>query len=292
MSFNYFILTIPHADFTPYLPPQCNYLKGQLELAASGFLHWQVIVGLIKKSRITAVKKIFGDSAHIEPTRSSAADSYVWKDDTAVVGTRFELGSKLLNRNNPKDWDVILGDAKAGRVGNIPSDVVIRCYNSIKRIGVDYCQPSAIERTVVCYWGPTGVGKSRLAWHEAGILAYPKDPLSKFWDGYRGQENVVIDEFRGTVSISHLLRWFDRYPVLVEVKGSSVVFNARKIWITSNLSPRHWYPELDEPTLAALLRRINVIHVPFALGESRFENSDPQIETDSGSVYPELDAVK
>jgi len=35
-------------------------------------------------------------------------------------------------------------------------------------------------------------------------------------DGYRGQEHVVFDEFRGGIDISHVLRWFDRYPVIVE----------------------------------------------------------------------------
>lgn len=44
----------------------------------------------------------------------------------------------------------------------------------------------AVERVVQVYWGTTGTGKSHRAWAEAGITAYPKDPLSKFWDGYRG----------------------------------------------------------------------------------------------------------
>jgi hypothetical protein len=112
------------------------------------------------------------------------------------------------------------------------------------------------------YWGHTGTGKSRRAWDEAGIGAYPKDPRSKFWDGYRNHEHVVIDEFRGGIDISHILRWFDRYPVVVEVKGSSVVLSATHIWITSNIDPRQWYPELDEETLAALLRRLDITNFP------------------------------
>lgn len=113
-----------------------------------------------------------------------------------------------------------------------------------------------MERSVVVYYGPTGTGKSRSAWAEAGLDAYPKDPRSKFWDGYQSHRNVVIDEYRGAIDISHLLRWFDRYPVLVEVKGSSVVLSADRIWITSNLHPDSWYPEIDPLTLAALKRRL------------------------------------
>jgi len=71
---------------------------------------------------------------------------------------------------------------------------------------------------------------------------------------------VVIDEFRGEIGIGHLLRWFDRYPVLVEIKGGSVVLKATRFWITSNLSPDAWYPNLDEETKSALKRRLNITH--------------------------------
>jgi len=58
--------------------------------------------------------------------------------------------------------------------------------------------------------------------------------------------------------VAHILRWFDRYPVIVEVKGSSVVLSAKKVWITSNLSPDQWYPNLDVVTRAALMRRLTI----------------------------------
>jgi len=119
----------------------------------------------------------------------------------------------------------------------------------------------AIVRTIVVFWGKTGVGKSRRAWDEASLEAYPKDPRTKFWDGYQAQEHVVIDEFRGGVDIGHVLRWFDRYPVIVEVKGSSVPLKATKIWITSNLHPRSWYPELDHETYLALERRLEITEI-------------------------------
>jgi len=91
--------------------------------------------------------------------------------------------------------------------------------------------------------------------------AYPKDPRTKFWCGYQGQANVVVDEFRGGIDIGHLLRWLDRYPVNVEIKGASVPLCVKKYAFTSNLHPREWYPELDGLTLFALLRRLEVIHL-------------------------------
>lgn len=126
-----------------------------------------------------------------------------------------------------------------------------------------------MERTVYVFWGDTGTGKSRRAWDEAGLSAYPKSPSTKFWDGYQDQKHVVIDEFRGDIGISHMLRWLDRYPVLVETKGSGIVLSASTIWITSNISPSNWYPTLDADTTAALLRRLTVTHFRELI------NSDP-----------------
>jgi len=146
-----------------------------------------------------------------------------------------------------------------GDLSRVPSDVYVRHYGNLRRITTDHLKPQAMERTVFVFWGKTGTGKSRRAWDEAGWDAYPKDPQSKFWDGYKGQEHVVMDEFRGTISISHILRWLDRYPVNVEIKGSSTTLQAKTIWITSNLHPTNWYPDLDIQTLNALLRRLTII---------------------------------
>lgn len=111
------------------------------------------------------------------------------------------------------------------------------------------------------YWGPTGVGKSRRAWEEAKLDAYPKNPRTKFWCGYRGEENVVIDEFRGDIDIANMLRWLDRYPVLIETKGSGCVLKAKRFWITSNLPPSRWYPNTDLETIRALERRLTIVEM-------------------------------
>jgi len=257
----YWLLTIPHANFTPFLPPDVAYVRGQLERGAdTGFLHWQLLVVYSRKCRLAAVKKTFGNGIHAELSRSNAADAYVWKDDTRVDGTQFELGQRAIRRNAPTDWLQVRNSAVLGRLDSIPDDIYVRCYNQLRRIESDHLQAVGHERRVRVYWGATGTGKSRRAWDEASFGAFPKDPRSKFWDGYRGQEHVVIDEFRGGIDIAHLLRWLDRYPVIVEVKGASTVLSATNIWITSNLDPRLWYPDLDQETIGALIRRMEITH--------------------------------
>lgn len=254
----FWMLTIPHAQWTPYLPPGVTWVRGQLELGDEGYLHWQIVICLTNKGRMATVRGIFG-AVHCEPTRSAAADEYVWKDETHVEGTRFQLGTKPFRRSNANDWPAIWDAARIGDIDSIPASVRVQSYSAIRRIGADYAKPIAICRTCLVYWGVTGSGKSRKAWEEASLDAYPKSPRSKFWCGYQGQENVIIDEFRGAIDIAYLLTWLDRYPVIVEVKGSSLVLRATKIWITSNIHPSEWYPGLDPSTLDALLRRLTIV---------------------------------
>lgn len=234
-------------------------MRGQQELGAGGFLHFQVMVAYPRKVSLARVRADFGE-CHAELSKSDASRAYVWKDDTRVAGTQFEFGTLAVRRNAETDWNGIRAAALEGRLESVPSDIFVRCYNQLRRIGQDNLRPVAMERSCDVFWGRTGTGKSRRAWEEAGLDAYPKDPNSKFWDGYQGQDFVVIDEFRGAISVSHLLRWLDRYPVIVEVKGSSVCFRASRIWITSNVDPRLWYPEADQETIDALLRRLTIVH--------------------------------
>jgi len=255
----YWLLTIPQHLFTPYLPPNACFIRGQLEKGDNtAYLHWQVYIHFKRAIRLAAVKKTFGEGIHAEPTRSAAAEEYVTKDATAIAGTRFQLGDKPLKRNCPTDWDMVKSAAQSGDFDKIPSDIYVRCFANLKRIRADNLEPVAIQRTVFVYWGRTGAGKSRRAWEEAGLNAFPKDPRTKFWDGYKDHKHVVIDEFRGGIDISHMLRWLDRYPVIIEIKGSSTVLSAEKIWITSNIHPSEWYPDLDSETKQALLRRLNI----------------------------------
>jgi len=117
-----------------------------------------------------------------------------------------------------------------------------------------------MEREIVCYWGTTGMGKSRRAWKKPDLTLILKIRGVNSGMDIEVKKHVVFDEFRGGIDISHVLRWFDRYPVIVEVKGSSTVLKAKKIWITSNLHPNDWYPELDQETKSALIRRLNIVH--------------------------------
>lgn len=142
----WWMLTIPAHDFTPVLPDPVRYLKGQLETAESGFRHWQIVANMKTKCRLGKLKDTFGATAHCEPTRSEAALAYVWKDDTAVENTRFELGQLPMHKADPKDWDKIYESATRGDLLSIPRDVLCRLYNPLKRIAMDNMTVADMKR--------------------------------------------------------------------------------------------------------------------------------------------------
>ncbi len=252
----YWLLTIPSHSFTPYPVPSCSWIRGQLETGeTTGYVHWQIICAFKVKKSLSQVKLSFGE-CHAELSRSSAASEYVWKDSTAVSGTRFEFGGKPFDRSSRECWESVWESAKCGNFDAIEASVRVSHYRTLRAIAADFAEPVGVVRSVFVFWGPSGTGKSRKAWDDAGPGSYSKDPKSKFWCGYNGQASVIIDEFRGGIDICHMLRWLDRYPVNVEVKGSSVPLVASRIWITSNIPPRAWYPDLDIATFRALERRL------------------------------------
>lgn len=244
------------------LPPELCFATGQKEKGNSAaYIHWQLCVAFTKKVSLAAVTSLFGRGIHAELSRSEAAIAYCNKEDTRLAEP-FTLGTKPIRRNSKTDWESVWTAAQSGDLMQIPANVRVVSYRTLRAIQSDFSIPKGIDRRVDVFWGRTGTGKSRRAWDEAGEGAYSKCPRSKWWDGYQDQEHVVLDEFRGSIDVAHLLRWFDRYPVRVEVKGSTRPLNANRIWVTSNVNPLDWYPELDVMTRDALIRRLNIEHFP------------------------------
>lgn len=91
--------------------------------------------------------------------------------------------------------------------------------------------------------GPSGAGKSKSA---RGLCptAFVKLP-NKWWDGYTGQPDVIIDDFAKEHSVlrTHLLQWADHYPTPVECKGSTQLIRPKRIVVTSNYTIDEIWPE-------------------------------------------------
>lgn len=94
----YWIVTLSsnHHPEQPVLTDRLQWIKGQQETGAGGFLHWQFCIALKKKARVGAVASLWPGS-HCELTRSAAAEEYCCKEESRVPGTEFEEGEKVVS---------------------------------------------------------------------------------------------------------------------------------------------------------------------------------------------------
>lgn len=187
-----------------------------------------------------------------------------------VGADTFEFGTKPKGRGHRSDLDDVAAAVRSGKTEHEISESYgasfIKYYGGIRElINVSRDQ----ERTSMTqgYWcyGPTGSGKSRWA-HSIPGAKYSKDPTNKWFDGYRSQPTLIIDDYRPSkeLNFSQLLRLADRYPMSVERKGGTMQFNSKRVVVTTPLDIASTFAHLEfltEGSLDQLRRRF--IELPF-----------------------------
>lgn len=116
---------------------------------------------------------------------------------------------------------------------------------------------------VVCVGRP-GVGKTTRIVSEVKSADSNEVPDCHFqndtqwWDGYTGQANVVLDDFRGWIPLHLFLKLIDVVPVKLPVKGSFTTwFTTKRVYISSNFMPAQWWKDLSDNQYGAITRRIS-----------------------------------
>lgn len=138
-------------------------------------------------------------------------------------------------------------------IANEDFELWVKYHKAFQHYALLSSQPRITKTEICVIQGPTGSGKSHYC-REYDSEAYWK-PRSNWWDGYTNQSTVIIDEFYGWLPYDLLLRLGDQYPLQVEVKGGSVNFNSKKLFITTNKHPSTWYKEVY---FEAFIRRVEI----------------------------------
>lgn len=211
--------------------------------------HIQGYVYFKSKKRFTYVKKLW-PTAHIEVGRGKPVQNqtYCSKD-----GSFHEHGELPKGQGARTDLEHVreLVDAGAS-IQTVRSESYanfIRYQNAIVR-DIECARPDRDWVTELhILWGETGTGKSR--WCAENFPDAYWKPTGEWWEGYDGHETVVIDEFYGWLRLDLMLRIADRYPLRVQVKGSSRKFVAKSVYITSNKPWEEWWAFIQNPESAS-----------------------------------------
>lgn len=254
------------------LPESIKYMAWQYEICpTTKKLHIQGYMELAKPMRIVAAKEALGYiKAHLESRKGTQeqAINYCRKEESRLQGTApMELGEPGAGRGKRTDLEEIRDAIEEGATFDDVREInfgaslryergIDRYIDDVKRRNqnASYWNP----KNVTVYVGPSGVGKTRLA-----CKTMPNAWIKtngKWFIGYKGQQDVIIDEFVGEFPIEILLRILDGYHVDVEIKGGSRVWEAKNIWITSNLTIEEWYPNATVEQIKAIRRRVTVEH--------------------------------
>ena len=99
-----------------------------------------------------------------------------------------------------------------------------------------------------CFVSPTGWGKSYAIWKTFLHVASVEFGGTQEWYLDAEQEVMLFDEFCGQVRAQKMLKYLDRYPISLPIKGGHRPCYWKLIFICSNTRPDEWYMKDDPKT--------------------------------------------
>lgn len=265
---------VSRAELEDALERYASYL-GQLEQGEGGtnYRHWQLVLVNDEPIRFSTLRRRL-PTAHVEPVKNlRAALAYVQKEDTRVPdekplvkgkispgpgqGHRSDLDAlrtRILQGQETAD-QLILSDAGAWRHSRMVGDLVSARDRSRQEGKLRDVQVRVI-------YGDTGTGKTSAVLdglHRLGTVCRVTHWGVGAFDGYDGQDSLVLDEFAGQPPIEELLTWLDVYPVAIAARYRARQARFVRVAILANSAPETWYKFAPKAQRAALARRLHLV---------------------------------
>lgn len=253
------------------------------EIGENGTYHTHVYIHSKSVVRFSSVKKRF-DGAHFEMAKGTSLQNmeYIsktgkWENDkkheTCVVGSFEEFGELPMERQGKRnDIDDLYAMIKEG-MSNY--QILEECPQYMLNIDkVERARQIVMEEKFKDSWrnidvtyiyGITGAGKTRGVMERYGYSnVYRVTDYQHPFDGYKGQDVVIFEEFRSSLKINDMLNNLDGYPLDLPCRYANKQACYTKVYLITNIPLSQQYGVVQEEspeTFRALLRRINhVIH--------------------------------
>jgi len=149
------------------------------------------------------------------------------------------------------NYDLAIEMALSNNINAIDSYTKLRFYRTFKEMAKD--NPRQLENLPegsvigVFIHGVPGAGKSHRAREMCGTTKFYNKPNNNEWfDGYKDEKIVLIDDFSDPKLVVMLKTLCDRYPLFSNVKGNMVWMRPEQVIVTSNYSLEQlWPPNYD-----------------------------------------------
>lgn len=223
-------------------------------------IHLQGWIQMINAKDFNVVRKLLGGKVHLERMCGSEYqnDKYCKKDNDFVCKGRFKaqgFRSDMEEIKKTLDGGGTMLEIATSHFGDY-----IRYHGGLTK----YAELILEETTkawrkieVIIHYGETGSGKTRTAVDDSPDHYMIRGDDLQWFDGYKGQKTLIIDEYSNQVVITKLLSLLDGYQLRLPIKGGFTYANWNKVYITTNLDYLHI--NAKEEHRDALSRRVTEI---------------------------------
>ncbi len=248
-----------------------SYL-GQLEEGEEdGYRHWQLLVdGGKSPIRFSTLKRRL-PTAHLEPRRGpiQQAINYVTKEETRIPEEpRLEHGKIRHSGEKGRRTDVKVVREAILEKGLSADEVFLQVPEAAHmtlfveklisaRDRSRHTKPRQIE--VIWLYGPPGTGKTSLAVELGNTNYYRVTDYKNPFDGYMGEETLILDEFDSEMRLSTLLNILDIWPTTLPARYTNKTARFNQVVLVSNEAPWTFYTWEPLSRRQALARRLNTV---------------------------------
>lgn len=248
------------------------------EIGENGTYHTHVFLCSKSGIRFSTVKKNF-EGGHFEMCKGTASENkdYVaktgkWEKDrkkeTCVDGTFYESGELPVEQKGNKISYEDVFDLLGSGLSTI--DIVTEYPSLLLQMDkIEFARQAFLrekykttrrELEVIYIYGASRTGKTRSVMDKFGYdKVYRVTDYRHPFDNYNGQDVIIFEEFRSSLSLTEMLNYLDNYPVELRCRYANKQALYTKVFVISNISLTDQYPGADSRDLDAFYHRFKLV---------------------------------